>query len=62
MLHKNVVAPYTFKYEQRLFRFNMHYARVDEYINQLCQLLRASSLHAIEQNDMVRTNLKSFEF
>lgn len=54
MLHKNIVAPYTFKFEERLFLFNMHYARVDEYISQLWQLHRASSLHAIEQNDMVK--------
>lgn len=53
MLTKNVVAPYDFKLEKRLFLFNMHYARVEEYINQLCQLHRASSLHACEQNDMV---------
>lgn len=54
MLPKNVVAPYTFKMEARTFLFNMHYARVDEHIHQLCQLHRASSLHACEQNDMVR--------
>lgn len=57
MLPKNVVAPYAFKLEKRLFLFNMHYARVDEYIHQLCQLHRASSLHACEQNDMVTIKL-----
>lgn len=53
MLSNNIVAPYSFKIEKRLFLFNMHYVRVDEYIHQLCQLHRASTLHACEQNDMV---------
>lgn len=53
MLPKNVVAPYSFRSENRTFLFNMHYARVAEHIDQLCQLHRASSLHACEQNDMV---------
>lgn len=53
MLPKNVVAPYSFRVEHRVFLFNFHYAKVEEYINQLCQLHRASDLHAIDQNDMV---------
>lgn len=53
MLPKNVVAPYSFRMEKRMFLFNFHYAKVEEYINQLCQLHRASDLHAIDQNDMV---------
>lgn len=56
MLTKNVVAPYSFKIEDRLFLFNFHYAHVNEYIHQLCQLHRASNLHACEQNDMVIVN------
>lgn len=55
MLPKNIIAPYTFRNEKREFLFNFHYAQVGDYINQLCQLRRASNLHAIEQNDMVYT-------
>lgn len=59
MLPKNVVAPYSFRIENRVFLFNFHYANVNEYIDQVCQLHRASDLHAIDQNDMVsgRANL-----
>lgn len=53
MLDQNVLAPYKFVPGKRLFLFNLHYGRVDLYLNQLCQLHRASSLHAFEQNDMV---------
>lgn len=53
MLPKNVVAPYSFRMERRVFLFNFHYAKVEEYIDQVQQLHRASDLHAIEQNDMV---------
>lgn len=56
MLPKNIVAPYTFRNETREFLFNFHYAQVEDYINQLCQLHRASNLHAIEQNDMVASS------
>lgn len=53
MLSKNHVAPYTFKYEAHTFLFHFHYAPVHEYLDQLRQLMRASKLHACEQNDMV---------
>lgn len=53
MLPKNVVAPYSFRLEPRVFLFNFHYAKVMDYIDQVQQLHRASNLHAIEQNDMV---------
>lgn len=53
MLPKNHVAPYTFKYAARTFLFHFHYAPVHEYLDQLRQLMRASKLHACEQNDMV---------
>lgn len=56
MLPKNVVAPYSFRSEHRVFLFNFHYAKVEEYIDQVCQLHRASGLHAIEQNDMVNAS------
>lgn len=53
MLSKNHVAPFTFKYEAKTFLFHFHYAPVHEYLDQLRQLMRASKLHACEQNDMV---------
>lgn len=53
MLEDNILAPYKFKSEKRVFLFNMHYAKVDDYLTQLCQLHRASTLHAVEQNSMV---------
>lgn len=62
MLSKNHVAPYTFKYEAKTFLFHFHYAPVHEYLDQLRQLMRASKLHACEQNDMVGCVLCVFEF
>lgn len=53
MLKDNIIAPYNFKIEKRLFLFNLLYANVDNHLNQLCQLHRASSLSAFDQNDMV---------
>lgn len=55
MLEGNILAPYKFILEKRVFLFNMHYAKVDDYLTQLCQLHRASSLHAVEQNSMIST-------
>lgn len=64
MLEANQLAPYNFKTETRTFLFSFHYARVDEYLSQFCQLHRASSLHACEQNSMVchRTTFLKFFF
>lgn len=53
MLRDNKLTPYEFVSQKRLFLFNLHYAKVDKYLNQLAQLQRAATLHAIEQNDMV---------
>lgn len=57
MLEDNILAPYKFKSEKRVFLFNMHYAKVDDYLTQLCQLHRASTLHAVEQNSMVCSSI-----
>lgn len=54
MLERNVLAPYTFKNEKRTFLFRMHYARIEQLLQHLSQLHRASSLQPYEQNDMVR--------
>lgn len=54
MLNDNIVQPYQQK-DGKVFLFNFHYAKLDDYIQQLCQLHRASTLHAYEQNSMVRT-------
>lgn len=53
MLNDNVVQPYHFRQHRRFFLFNFHYAKLEDYIQQLCQLHRASTLHAYEQNSMV---------
>lgn len=59
MLDKNILAPYVFKLEKKIFLFKLHYAQISEYLPQICQLHRASSLHAYEQNSMVnKFNMK----
>ncbi|XP_029730273.2 protein FAN [Aedes albopictus] len=55
MLNDNVVQPYHFRQHRRFFLFNFHYAKLEDYIQQLCQLHRASTLHAYEQNSMIAT-------
>uniref|UniRef100_U5EY84 Putative neutral sphingomyelinase n-smase activation associated factor n=1 Tax=Corethrella appendiculata TaxID=1370023 RepID=U5EY84_9DIPT len=55
MLSGNILQPYKFKQEIRVFFFNFHYGKVDEYLPQLHQLHRASTLHAYEQNSMIAT-------
>lgn len=54
MLENNIVAPYKFKDIKTSFLFELHYAKVDDYVGQLNQLHRASSLYAYEQNSMVK--------
>lgn len=54
MLEKNVLAPYVFRCEKRTFLFSMQYARIEQLLQHLSQLSRASSLLPYEQNDMVR--------
>ncbi|XP_053694361.1 protein FAN-like isoform X2 [Sabethes cyaneus] len=55
MLNENVVQPYQFRQERRTFLFSFHYAKLEDYLQQLCQLHRASTLHAYEQNSMIAT-------
>ncbi|XP_001651497.2 protein FAN isoform X1 [Aedes aegypti] len=55
MLNDNVVQPYNFRQHERFFLFNFHYAKLEDYIQQMCQLHRASTLPAYEQNSMIAT-------
>ncbi|XP_055603286.1 protein FAN-like [Uranotaenia lowii] len=55
MLNDNVVQPYRFRQDRKTFLFNFHYAKLEDYLQQLCQLHRASTLHAYEQNSMIAT-------
>lgn len=47
------LAPYEFRDGERLLRFRLHYARVEQHLQLLGQLRRAATLHATGQNDMV---------
>lgn len=60
MLNGNILAPYKFITEKHTFLFYLHYAKVSEYLHQICQLHRASSLHAHQQNSMVRNFINYF--
>nr|XP_018899764.1 PREDICTED: protein FAN-like [Bemisia tabaci] len=53
MLEGNVLAPYTFKSLRRKFYFTLLYAKVDDCLPHISQLLRASSLPIAEQNQMI---------
>ncbi|KAG4071183.1 hypothetical protein HA402_001173 [Bradysia odoriphaga] len=53
ILERNVLAPYTFRNERRVFLFSMQYARIETLLQHLSQLHRASSLQPYEQNDMI---------
>lgn len=55
LLAGNRLAPYEFSSgnAERLLRFRLQYARVEQHLQMLGQLRRAATLHAIEQNDMV---------
>ncbi|XP_049854679.1 protein FAN-like [Schistocerca gregaria] len=55
MLERNILAPYTFKNEKRQFLFLLNYAKVSDCLLQICQLHRASTLPAAEQNSMIAT-------
>lgn len=52
MLEGNVIAPYKFKGSDN-FLFLLNYANIMNCLPQICQLHRASTLHAAEQADMV---------
>uniref|UniRef100_A0A182MZP2 WD repeat-containing protein 55 homolog n=1 Tax=Anopheles dirus TaxID=7168 RepID=A0A182MZP2_9DIPT len=55
MLDRNVVQPYRFVQRDCTFLFHFHYAKLDECLQQICQLYRASTLPSYEQNSMIAT-------
>lgn len=59
MLEENVLAPYKFVYHSKGFYFALDFISVDECLNQMNQLHRASTLHAPEHNSMIATILHS---
>lgn len=52
MLEGNTTAPYKFC-EHGQFLFLLRYAKIEDCLNQICQLQRASTLPAVEQAVMV---------
>ncbi|PNF22132.1 hypothetical protein B7P43_G06803 [Cryptotermes secundus] len=67
MLAGNVLAPYSFVAEKHSFLFLLNYAHVADCLPQICQLHRAATLPAAEQNSMIaaivysRQNRVSFD-
>ncbi|XP_072936981.1 protein FAN-like [Epargyreus clarus] len=59
MLEDNILAPYKFKYEKKVFFFHLDFVSAEECLSQMQQLHRASTLHAPEHNSMVATILHS---
>uniref|UniRef100_A0A182PBK7 WD repeat-containing protein 55 homolog n=1 Tax=Anopheles epiroticus TaxID=199890 RepID=A0A182PBK7_9DIPT len=55
MLDGNQIQPYRFVQKECTFLFNFHYAKLDECLQQICQLYRASTLPSYEQNSMIAT-------
>uniref|UniRef100_A0A182QB95 WD repeat-containing protein 55 homolog n=1 Tax=Anopheles farauti TaxID=69004 RepID=A0A182QB95_9DIPT len=55
MMDGNVVQPYRFVQRECTFLFHFHYAKLDECLQQICQLYRASTLPSYEQNSMIAT-------
>lgn len=53
MLEKNILAPYKFVHEPREFQFILNYAKAEDCLPQILQLMRASTLPIAEQNAMV---------
>ncbi|XP_076638062.1 protein FAN [Colletes latitarsis] len=53
MLEKNIIAPYKFIHEHATFYFYFNYAKVEDCLPQILQLLRAASLPTAEQNAMI---------
>jgi factor associated with neutral sphingomyelinase activation len=54
----DTIAPYVNKNEKKSFLFNLHYVKVSDYLPQICQLKRASSLNIYEQNSMVSGSVR----
>ncbi|VVD01442.1 unnamed protein product, partial [Leptidea sinapis] len=59
MLEDNILAPYRFKYESKVFYFHLDFLTTDECLNHLLQLHRASTLPAQEHNSMIVTIIHS---
>uniref|UniRef100_A0A182JZX8 Protein FAN n=1 Tax=Anopheles christyi TaxID=43041 RepID=A0A182JZX8_9DIPT len=55
MLDQNQIQPYRFVQKECTFLFHFHYAKLDECLQQICQLYRASTLPSYEQNSMIAT-------
>ncbi|KOC66673.1 Protein FAN, partial [Habropoda laboriosa] len=53
MLEKNILAPYKFIHQTATFHFYFNYAKVNERLPQILQLLRAATLPTAEQNVMI---------
>lgn len=60
MLEKNILAPYKFIHENATFYFYFNYAKVDDCLPQILQLLRAATLPTAEQNAMVLSIIITF--
>ncbi|XP_053985116.1 protein FAN-like [Hylaeus anthracinus] len=59
MLEKNILAPYKFIHEHATFYFHFNYAKVEDCLPQILQLLRAATLPTAEQNAMIMTIVHS---
>ncbi|XP_041776593.1 protein FAN-like isoform X1 [Anopheles merus] len=55
MLDRGQIQPYRFVQQECTFLFHFHYAKLDECLQQICQLYRASTLPSYEQNSMIAT-------
>ncbi|XP_035898589.1 protein FAN-like [Anopheles stephensi] len=55
LLDQNRIQPYRFVQKECAFLFHFHYAKLDECLQQICQLYRASTLPSYEQNSMIAT-------
>lgn len=53
MLTKNRLAPFKYSRHPVSFVFALQYGKVDDYLSQICQLQRASTLPPVEQNGMI---------
>ncbi|XP_023289005.1 protein FAN isoform X2 [Orussus abietinus] len=53
MLEGNILAPYKFVHKNTCFLLSFNYAKVEDCLSQMLQLLRAASLPTAEQNAMI---------
>lgn len=60
MLSGNILSAYKFVAKKRTFLFHFHFARVFDYLQQICQLHRASSLDVHAQNSMVSVVTRNY--